>query len=60
MLLLSVPIEKRIQDQLYTDIRNHMNSQIDKTGISVTNLKHTAMRAKLENVYWVLHSKFPM
>lgn len=59
MLFLSVPIEKRIQDQLYTDIRTHMNPRIDETGISVTNLKHTDKRAKLENVYWTLHSNFP-
>lgn len=60
MLLLSVPLDKRIDDQLYTDIRARMNPKIDQTGISVTNLKHTESRAKLENLYWALHSKFPL
>lgn len=29
-----------------------MNPEIDKTGIAVTNLKHTEKRAKLENLYY--------
>ena len=59
-LLLSVPTEARIKDTLYADIRKYMNPKIDETGIAVTNLKHTDKRAKLEDVYWVLHSKFPL
>lgn len=59
-LLLSVPLDARIKDTLYTDIRKYMNPTIDETGIAVTNLKHTDRRAKFEDIYWVLHSKFPM
>lgn len=59
-LLLSVPLDKRIGDTLYTDIRRRMNPAIDATGIAVTNLKHTQTRAKLENLYWIVHSRFPL
>ncbi len=59
-LLLSVPIEDRISDKLYAEIRSKMNPAIDETGIAVTNLKHTDRRAQFENMYWVLHSRFPL
>lgn len=59
-LLLSVPIEMRIKDSLYADIRKYMNPKVDETGIAVTNLKHTDRRAQFENIYWALHSKFPL
>ncbi len=57
-ILLSAPIEDRIQDTLYTEIRRQFNPQIDATGIAVTNLHHTEKRARLENLYWLLHSRF--
>jgi hypothetical protein len=60
MLLLSVPIEDRINDWVYTEIRKSMNPDIDRTGIAVTNLKHTKNRAKTENMYYVLHSKLAL
>jgi hypothetical protein len=56
-LLLSVPIEDRINDLLYAEIRKSMNPDIDRTGVAVTNLKHTTNRAKAENFYYMLHSK---
>ena len=59
-LLLSVPLEARIKDTLYADIRKYMNPKIEETGIAVTNLKHTDRRARFEDIYWVLHSKFPL
>ncbi len=58
-LLLSVPIEDRIHDTLYTDIRAAMNPTIDATGIAVTNLLHTKRREKFENLYWIIHSHLP-
>ena len=51
-LLVSAPIEDRINDTVYKMIREKMNPEIDKTGIAVTNLKHTEKRAKLENLYY--------
>lgn len=58
-LLLSAPIEDRIGDTVYQEIREYMNPTIDQTGIAVTNLKHTERRAKFEDIYWCVHSKFP-
>lgn len=56
-LLLSAPIEDRISDRIYIDIREKMNPVIDQTGIAVTNLKHTERREKAENLYYSLHSQ---
>lgn len=58
-LLLSVPIEQRINDTIYSQIRNKREPIIDETGIAVTNLKHTKKREKAENLYYLLHSKIP-
>jgi hypothetical protein len=58
-LLLSVPMEDRMNDVVYTEIRKIMNPDIDRTGIAVTNLKHTKNRAKAENMYYLLHTKLP-
>ena len=60
ILLLSVPIEKRIRDQLYTDIRMLMKPEIDQTGIAVVNMKHTRRRAYCEDLYWNIHSRLPI
>ena len=56
-LLLSAPIEDRIRDSIYAEIRNQMEPLIDGTGIAVTNLKHTKNREKAENFYYAIHSK---
>lgn len=58
-LLLSAPINDRINDSIYCDIRAKMNPAIDQTGIAVTNLKHTKKREKAENLYYVLHTYAP-
>lgn len=58
-MLLSVPIEDRVADTLYEEIRAARNPIIDETGISVTNLLHTERREQFENLYWTLHSKVP-
>lgn len=58
-LLLSVPIEQRISDEVYRQIREKMNPVIDQTGIAVTNLKHTENRERAENLYYTIHSRIP-
>lgn len=55
-LLLSVPLQARIEDRLYKDMRERMNPEIDKTGVFITNVKHTERRAQLEDIYWLLHA----
>ncbi len=59
-LLLSAPIEDRINDTVYKNIREKMNPMIDQTGIAITNLKHTENREKAENIYYVLHSNLKL
>lgn len=56
-LLISVPLDDRIQDTIYKMIRNKMNEDIDKTGIFVINKKHTKNRGKFEDLYYILHSR---
>lgn len=58
-LLVSAPIDDRIEDHVYAEIRKRMNPAIDATGIAVTNLKHTKNRARAENLYYILHTKIP-
>lgn len=58
-LMLSVPIEDRIKDRLHREMRECMNPMVDHCGIAVTNLKHTERRARMEDIYWILHSRVP-
>ena len=56
-LFLSATTEECLNDTIYTAIRERMNPQIDKTGIAVQNLKHTARRAVLEDLYYRIQSR---
>ena len=56
-LLLSTPVEKRIQDLPHRDIMKKMNPAVADCGISVVNVKHTASRAKMERIYLGLFSR---
>ena len=58
-ILLSVSLKDRINDSLYTEIRRIMNPMVDETGVSVTNLHHTKVRAIFENLYYVINSSVP-
>lgn len=57
--LLGTPLEKRMSDQCHKDIQKLMNQKIADSGISVTNLKHTEKRAKLEKLYLAVQTKIP-
>lgn len=50
-LMMAIPDEMRISDELYRMIREKANPEIDLSGIQITNLKHTSNRAKLERLY---------
>lgn len=58
-LMLAVPEEMRISDELYWKIRAFANQDVDNAGIQITNLKHTSNRAKMERLYLELHTRFP-
>lgn len=54
-LFVSAPIEDRINDTVYTMNPYEDDSEIYKMGITVTDVKHTNNRAKMENIYyWVM------
>ena len=55
-ILLSVPVKDRIQDHVYSTIRGKWNPEIDATGIGVTNLHHTKIRAIVEDLYYLIHT----
>ena len=56
-IFLSAPIEDRISNAVYDEIRKQFNPQIDATGVGVVNLLHTERRARLEDLYWCIHSR---
>ena len=58
-ILLSAPIEEKINDVMYSKIREYMNPEVDKTGISVTNLLHTKKREALEDIYYRMNTLMP-
>ena len=58
-LLLSTPLECRIKDKPHHDIIKLMNPRIYNCGISITNVKHTVNRAKIERIYLDISSKLP-
>lgn len=58
-MLLRMPLDYRINDIAYKDVRTLMNPQIDETGIAVTNLKHTQNRARFERLYLETTTRLP-
>ncbi len=58
-LMLSVPLEKRIADQIQKDVIAKMNPQIANSGINVKDVSHTAMRARMERLYWEINTRLP-
>ncbi len=56
---LSIPVEKRIKDIPHKDIMKKANPQVAEMNISVTNVKHTKNRARLERLYLEVHSRLP-
>lgn len=58
-LLLSTPIQKRVEDQPHKDIMKKMNQSVSECGISVVNVKHTQKRARMERLYLTVASKIP-
>ena len=58
-LLLRVPLEKRLSDQLHLDLKKIMNRELYDMNIRVINLNETSLRKKLANVYFTLNSRLP-
>ena len=58
-MLLGTPLKKRMNDECHKDIQKAMNRKIADSDISVTNLKHTANRARLERLYLSVQTSIP-
>lgn len=58
-LLLTVPLRDRMEDRLYAMIRSCTDPDVDAAGVSITNLKHTSRRARIEGLYLAIHSRLP-
>lgn len=58
-LLLRVPLEKRISDQLHLDMKKLMNQELYDMNIRVVNLNETKFRKKLIGAYFSVNSSLP-
>ena len=56
-LMLSAPLQYRIEDKLHKDIMKLKNEKIANCDISVVNVKHTKNRARFEKLYLDIFSK---
>lgn len=58
-LLLSVPEQMRIGDDLYSMIRSRLDPRIDKGGALIVDTNHTKVRAVLEDLYYSVNNILP-
>ncbi len=58
-LLLSASLDSRINDSIYKQIRIKLLEKIETCGVNVVNIKHTQTRARVENLYYNIHSRIP-
>lgn len=56
-MMLSTPIDYRINDKIHKDIMKLKNTDIANCNISVVNVKHTKKRANFEKLYLSVFSK---
>lgn len=58
-LLLRVPLDKRLNDQLHLDLKKMLNEELYDMNIRVVNLNETDRRKKLANLYFAVNSRLP-
>lgn len=58
-LFLTLPLERRISDQVHYDLIRELEPIIDATGITITNHNETKMRMYKEKLYFLVHSILP-
>ena len=58
-LLLRVPLDKRLNDQLHLDLKQELNRELFDMNIRVVNLNETDTRKKLANLYFTINSRLP-
>ncbi len=58
-LLLRVPLQKRLSDQLHLDMKKKLNRELYDMNIRVVNANETKFRKKILNAYFVINSFLP-
>ena len=58
-LFLTLPLERRISDQVHYDLIRELEPVIDATGITITNHNETKARMYKEKLYFLIHSILP-
>lgn len=58
-LFLTLPLEKRISDQVHRDIVYYLDNRISETGIEITNYNETKKRMILEKMYFFFNTHAP-
>lgn len=58
-MMLSEPLQKRIDDGIQKEIIRFMNSAIEETGVHVQDISHTRTRAIIERIYLEINSRIP-
>ena len=58
-LLLRVPLEKRLSDQLHLDMKKTLNRDLYDMNIRVVNANETEFRKKCLNAYFTINSHLP-
>ena len=58
-LLLRVPLERRLNDQLHLDLKKTLNEDLFNMNIRVVNLNETDRRKKMANLYYTINSILP-
>ena len=58
-LMLRIPLEKRLSDQLHMDLKKTMNQELYDMNIRVVNLNETNLRKKMANIYFSVNSILP-
>lgn len=58
-IMLDAPLEDRIADKLHHDIIEHMNHNINDTGITITNYNETHKRMLFEKCYFYINNWLP-
>jgi hypothetical protein len=58
-MMLTVPLQRRIDDEIQKRIIHRMNPKIEQTGINVQDVSHTRARAYLERAYLEINTRIP-
>ena len=58
-LFLTLPLEKRINDQVHYDLIYELNPDVSNTNITITNYNETKRRMYMEKMYYLFNTNMP-